>query len=55
MIEDGRVEVLKAKHAELDRQIHDEEKRPSPDHALVHELKRRKLQIKDEMQRSAVH
>lgn len=55
MHDGSRLESLKVKHAELDRQIADEEKRPNPDHGLVHQLKRQKLLIKDEMQRATVH
>ena len=46
---ESRLESLKAKHAALERQIHDEAKRPNPDQNVVHQLKRQKLQIKDEM------
>ena len=52
---ESRLESLKAKHAALERQIHDEAKRPNPDQNVVHQLKRQNLQIKDEMQRAAAH
>lgn len=55
MIDGSRLETLKARHADLDRQLLDEVKRPNPDQNLVHQLKRQKLQIKDELQRAAVH
>lgn len=55
MVSDVRVDSLKAKHAALDMQINEEEKRPLPDTALVHDLKRQKLKIKDELQKIAVH
>jgi hypothetical protein len=51
----SRLVALKSKHAELEHLIDEEQKRPSPDHALVHELKRRKLQIKDELQKISIH
>lgn len=44
-----RVETLKAKHADLDHKIVEEENRPSPDQMLITELKREKLRIKDEI------
>ena len=55
MPEPSRIETLKVKHADLEQQIFEEQRRPSPDYVLVHELKRRKLQIKDEMQRCPVN
>jgi hypothetical protein len=55
MMEDARLDSLKAKHAALESQINDEERRPFPDQALVHDLKKQKLKIKDELQRFAVH
>ncbi|MSO99273.1 MAG: DUF465 domain-containing protein [Rhodospirillaceae bacterium] len=55
MTEDVRMESLKAKHAALEMQINEEEKRPLPDASIVHDLKRRKLKIKDELRKIAVH
>jgi hypothetical protein len=55
MMEDVRAQSLKAKHAALESQISEEERRPLPDTALLHELKRQKLKIKDELQKIAVH
>jgi hypothetical protein len=55
MPEPSRIVTLKTKHADLESQIFDEQRRPSPDYVLVHELKRRKLQLKDEMQRAPVN
>ena len=48
---DARTDALKAKHAELEFLLIEEERRPLPDFALVHELKRKKLKIKDELQK----
>jgi hypothetical protein len=45
----SHLEALRLKHAELERQIEEEESRPMPDDALIHELKRKRLRIKDEM------
>ena len=44
-----RIEALKARHAALEKTIHDEEVRPHPDDDVIHELKKRKLRIKDEL------
>lgn len=46
-----RVESLKAKHAALEMAIEAEARRPVPDTTQMHDLKRRKLQIKDELSR----
>jgi len=43
------VESLKAKHADLDHLITEEEQRPWPDQTRITELKRQKLRIKDEI------
>jgi hypothetical protein len=43
------IEALKAKHAELERAIDEENKRPLPNRDSVSDLKRQKLRIKDEI------
>jgi hypothetical protein len=43
------VDALRAKHAEIDRMIQEEEHRPHPDDNALAELKRQKLRIKDEI------
>ena len=43
------IEALKAKHAELERAIDEENKRPLPNQDAVSDLKRQKLRIKDEI------
>jgi hypothetical protein len=40
---------LKAKHAELDRLIAEERRRPAPDWLTLQSLKRRKLRIKERL------
>jgi hypothetical protein len=55
MMEDVRAQSLKAKHSALENQINEEAKRPLPDTRLLHDLKRKKLKIKDELQKIAVH
>ena len=44
-----RIEALKAKHAELERAIDEENRRPLPNRDAVSDLKRQKLRIKDEI------
>lgn len=46
-----RIFSLKAKHAELEQAIEIESNRPLPDELVLHDLKRRKLRIKDEIAR----
>ncbi len=43
------IEALKAKHAELERAIDEENCRPLPNREAVSDLKRQKLRIKDEI------
>lgn len=47
----ARLDTLKARHAELEEELHDETVRPAPDENRRLELKRRKLALKDEMSR----
>lgn len=54
MGQDARTEALNAKHKEIEFIIFEEERRPLPDYSLVHELKRKKLKIKDELHRMEV-
>lgn len=51
MTSGNRVEALKAKHASLETAIEREGSRPYPDTVVLVGLKRRKLQIKDEIVR----
>jgi hypothetical protein len=48
---DDRVHSLKSKHALLEHEIAQEICRPSPDDMHLHDLKRRKLRLKDEITR----
>ena len=45
----GRSEAIAARHAELEREISAELKRPLPDSARLAELKKAKLRLKDEL------
>lgn len=49
-IED-RLESLRTKHAALEAELESETHRPNPDDVHVHDLKRQKLRLKDEMHR----
>ncbi len=44
-----RIEALREKHALLERAIDEEIHRPLPNQEAVHDLKRQKLRIKDEL------
>jgi hypothetical protein len=46
-----RIESLRHKHAELEKVIHTVENRPLPDETELHNLKRQKLALKDEIER----
>ena len=43
--------ALEARHAALEQEIHDESHRPLPDQTHLTDLKRRKLQIKEQIER----
>ena len=44
-----RIEALREKHASLERALDEEFHRPMPNQDTVHDLKRQKLRIKDEI------
>ena len=46
-----RIDSLLSHHASLDTKLEDEERRPHPDDSVIHDLKRKKLAIKDEIVR----
>ena len=50
MAMEAHLETLNQRHQELEAAIHSEMKHPSHDDTKVHELKRLKLKIKDEIQ-----
>ena len=50
-----RLDSLKAKHADLEIAIEDEFRRPYPDTTILADLKRKKLRIKDELERINMH
>lgn len=51
MTTEGHMEALTRRHRELDRKIEAERVRPSHDDMYIAALKRRKLEIKDELER----
>lgn len=51
ILDTSHVSALHTKHAGLDRQLQQEMNRPLPDIAIVQTLKKRKLRIKEELQR----
>lgn len=48
-MDNSHVAALQAKHEGLDRRLHDELSRPAPDVAIVQNLKKQKLLIKEEI------
>ncbi|WP_082456360.1 YdcH family protein [Novosphingobium sp. Leaf2] len=51
-MDSSHVSALQLKHAGIERQIHEELSRPVPDAVAIQALKKRKLQIKEEIIRS---
>jgi len=47
----AHIDSLKAKHANLDARITDEDHRPRPDDGVLARLKVEKLRLKEEMER----
>ena len=45
----GRIAELSNRHQRLDEEIEQEQKRPAVDENRLHDLKRRKLKIKEEL------
>ena len=45
---------LNSKHASLEQKIQEEMRRPMPDHLRISQLKKQKLQIKDEISEKQV-
>ena len=48
---DAHIEELAEKHRDLDRRIEKEETHPGSDDISIHELKKEKLRIKDEIEK----
>lgn len=47
----SHVNALQSKHAGLEARLRDELARPAPDAAMIQELKRQKLRLKEEIAR----
>jgi len=50
MISQNRLLSLRNFHEQLERAIHDEQKRPYPDHGHIKRMKIKKLSLKDEIE-----
>ena len=48
-MENSHINALSAKHAGLENRIDAENRRPHPDTILIHDLKKQKLRIKEEI------
>lgn len=48
---ESHIQELSDKHHKLDEQIHEELLRPAPDDLMISELKKRKLRLKEEIER----
>lgn len=48
---ESHIQELSDKHHKLDEQIHEELLRPHPDDLMISELKKRKLRLKEEIER----
>ena len=51
-MQSSHVDALKAKHAGLEARLHAEQIRPAPDIAMIQQLKKQKLLIKEEISAS---
>ena len=49
IMENSHINALSAKHAGLENRIEAENRRPNPDTILIHDLKKQKLRIKEEI------
>ncbi len=54
MINPEHLEALRTKHASLEAEIDEENQRPHPDDIRLHELKKKKLHIKETLNRLQV-
>ncbi len=48
-VNSSHLSALKQKHSDLEYRLAQEEKRPMPDELLIHDLKKLKLALKDEI------
>jgi len=52
MTTEGHIAALERRHQELERQIEEETQHLSHDDLLIRSLKRKKLEVKDELERA---
>ena len=50
-MDNAHLSALQLKHAGIDRQLHKEMSRPMPNDAVLQDLKKRKMRLKEEIQR----
>ncbi len=48
---EGRINMLRGKHEDLEAKLDNENSRPKPDEDALRSLKHKKLEIKDEIER----
>lgn len=48
-MDSSHASALQAKHARVEAQLREEERRPLPDEVRIHDLKRKKLALKDQL------
>lgn len=48
----SHVNALQSKHAGIEARLHDEMTRPAPDAAMIQQLKKEKLRLKEEIART---
>lgn len=48
-MQSSHVDALKAKHAGLEARLHEEQLRPAPDIAMIQQIKKQKLKLKEEI------
>ncbi|MEM7197011.1 MAG: DUF465 domain-containing protein [Pseudomonadota bacterium] len=51
MVQDARLQALYERHNVLEQELEVEQQRPLPDDNVIIQLKRRKLDLKDEIQK----
>jgi len=54
MAKSARLKTLNVKHSDLDTRIQVEMRSPLPDHLRISELKKQKLQLKDEIKQLSI-
>ena len=50
-MQSSHIDALRTKHAGLEARLREEQSRPAPDIAMVQQLKKRKLALKEEIAR----